>query len=909
MLSQLDEERFLALLTSAHADQDALMQSGGSWDAAVANGHTFGSEDHIPWQLIGTGTARGGDEIDAFMARVAETYRNELDAAKGGDVISDQANADAVQGRVALWNQDQSALLGQLRMAGAQAGDLRANMEAGFTVSQKMMQDAWTLSQRIKLGDYSNFGGDRTLVLTALKRQWAFAMQAYGSANSIMANSARALRGVQGAFRLTPETISHLNALDPEALMTTLSETGGRPADLIKVATPGTIARLFQGSQLLLVNGLLSNPLTHVVIGASNLFQVGARPAMRMTGSLLNGTASTVGREAASSYGYLASAIPQAFAAARQAWRIGDSIIAPHFMPGGRGSALPPSALGPSIAQASFGPWNNVSDILKNLFTASLKTGTFPSRAVGFQDEFVKQMVYRAQVQAKAMTEGVGNGLGGSDLAQFVQSRLDASTDEYGQATDQAALREAKIATYQNDLNPTGSFGFKSIGTMAQDALQQAPIARVLVPFVRTPVNLFRQGVQLTPGLNMLQQEYRQMISGEMGATAGEKATNQAQAIGQMAMGSLLMGSAGLLAYQGHITGDAPLDGKLRSEAMQDRWRPNSWVIPNADGSRTYVPLDRLDPVIMPLRMAASIVSVLMSPDPANQSKAQPMLQALGMALFNSVKDKLVLDNISQAIDTFNDPQGNGASRWAGQMAGNYVPYSSLLHNIVTPSVGIPGTAIGPDPVMREADSFISAALSKLPGFSSEFSPRRDWAGDPITVHKGLWSNIPGSAANDEVNRLATQQGGSIGAPASRASGGVDLRGITMAGDRDPESAGRDAYDRYQELAGHPMASVPGLRDAITKLIGDPRYQALPDGSADTPGTKLSILMDTVHAYRSAAMKRISADGNVRQAETEELRRVAIARGQMAAPNPTPTNTMDGMLKWPAAGFVDRQLS
>ena len=41
--------------------------------------------------------------------------------------------------------------------------------------------DAWTLSQRIKLGDYSNFGGDRTLALTALKRQWAFAMQAYGS--------------------------------------------------------------------------------------------------------------------------------------------------------------------------------------------------------------------------------------------------------------------------------------------------------------------------------------------------------------------------------------------------------------------------------------------------------------------------------------------------------------------------------------------------------------------------------------------------------------------------------------------------------------------------------------------------------------------------------------------------------
>ena len=66
---------------------------------------------------------------------------------------------------------------------------------------------------------------------------------------------------------------------------------------------------------------------------------------------------------------------------------------------------------------------------------------------------------------------------------------------------------------------------------------------------------------------------------------------------------------------------------------------------------------------------------------------------------------------------------------------------------------------------MREADTFVSAALSKLPGFSKDFRPRRDWAGDPITVHPGLWSNIPGSAANDEVNKLALQQGGSIGAP------------------------------------------------------------------------------------------------------------------------------------------------
>ena len=644
--------------------------------------------------------------------------------------------------------------------------------------------------------------------------------------------------------------------------------------------------------QLLLVNGLLSNPLTHAIIGASNLFQVGARPAMRMVGSLATGTASTVGREAASSYGYLASAIPQALLAARQAWRIGDSVISPHWTPvsaGGGGAALPTSALSQSIAQASFGPWDSVGGILSNTLLAMQKTATLPTRIVGFQDELVKQVVYRSQVQAKAMTEGVAQGLTGPDLAQFVRSRLDASIDEYGRATDAAALQEAKIATYQNELNPTGNFGLSTAGAIGQATLQAAPPLRAIVPFMRTPVNLFRQSVQLTPGLNMLQQEYRQMISGSLGATA------QSQAVGQMAVGSLIMGSAALLAYQGYITGDAPSDGKLRAEAMQDGWQPNSLVNGHADGSRTYVPLDRLDPVIMPFRMAANVVSALMSPAEANQMKAKPMLAALALSLYANLKDKLFLENIAQTIEAIQDPD-RSFGRWAGQQAGNYVPYSSLLHHIVTPSTGIPGVAT-PDAVMREADTFVSAALSKLPGFSKDFNARRDWAGDPITVHPGLWSNIPGSAANDEVNRLALQQGGSVGAPSSRASGGVDLRGITMAGDMDPAAKGRDAYDYYQEKAGQPDPGVDSLRTAITKLVQDPDYQALPDGSTDTPGTKLSVLMDTVHHYRSYAMKQVSADSNVRAAETEEMRRVSVARGQAAAPNPTPTNTMTGLLQ------------
>ena len=99
--------------------------------------------------------------------------------------------------------------------------------------------------------------------------------------------------------------------------------------------------------------------------------------------------------------------------------------------------------------------------------------------------------------------------------------------------------------------------------------------------------------------------------------------------------------------------------------------------------------------------------------------KAQPMLAALALSLYANLKDKLFLENIAQTIEAIQDPD-RSFGRWAGQQAGNYVPYSSLLHHIVTPSTGIPGVAT-PDAVMREADTFVSAALSKLPGFSTDF--------------------------------------------------------------------------------------------------------------------------------------------------------------------------------------------
>lgn len=888
-LATIDDETLSRVVESAATDQ-AMLIKHGSWDAAVEAGHTFGSEDKIPWQMTGGEADASTPEtsLDAFTARVRDNLSDQYDAMKGGAVVSDDANAKAVSQLAELWNLDPAAMLGVLQRAGKAAPQARATMEAGFLVSGRAMQDAWTMASRIKMGELSEWGGDVNAAYAALKMQTQLGATASGNALSLLSNAARAMRGARSEFRLDPMAVRNLQSVDGNDLVELLASTRGDPKALGKAVAP-TMWQMIktEGPQLFLVNNLISNPITHAIIFGSNAWQTLARPSQRAIGATFNGTLNTVGKEAMKQYYYMASSIPDALNEAYKAWKVGDSVIAPHDVASGGsvGGGPTATALGPALAQAQYGPWNNTGDVLRNALLAMGKTLSAPTRFVGMQDELVKQIGYRGKVQAQAVVEGTQQGLAGNALKQFVEDKLYNSFDAAGRATDGAALNEAKIATYQNDLHDTGRFGWTPAGTFLQNSMaQNFPPAKMVLPFVRTPVNLFRQGVQLTPGLNLIQQEYSQAIKGAMGP---EK---QAQAIGQMAMGSLIMGSTGLLAYQGYVTGDEPSNPKLAAEAMATGWRPNSIVHSNKDGTKTYIPFNRFDPIMMPFAMAANIVGVLSSDQPADQNKAQSMLGAMTVMMMKQLTDKLYLQNFKNTLDAFSDPDKSWA-KWAGGMAGNYVPLSSALH------------LVNPDPIMREADNFVSQMLGKVPGYSSTLPARRDWAGDPVSVHKGLWVNAPGDAADAEIQRLALTQGASVGSPSSRARGEADFRNITLAGNVDKEAAGQNAYDRFQELAGHPERmpggnkDAPPLKQAVENLIATQKYKNMPDGDPASAGTKAYVLTALIHGYRDGAKRFMGTDTNVRQAEYSEAMRVAAANGHMTPASPTPTNAADGLIK------------
>jgi len=828
------------------ADKDfKALASHGSWQAAVEAGHVFGKGGSIPWQVLSQG-AEPSTAVDAVIARVAQTLAPQLDAAKGGKVLSDAQVNKQVADLAAFWGEDPGALLGAVRAAGENAQQSVQLMRAAYMVSQSTMQDAFTMAARIRGGYLGEFGGDRGAAIELLRKQVEVMASSLGAANSIRANAGRALRQNRSEFRLKPEDIANLKSLDEDSLVSILAATEGDPRSLRRLANPSIWARLTDKTQFLYVNNLLWSPKTHAINFATNTFMIAARPAERYIGSFYVGGAqgSAIRMEAVKQFQYMASSLIDGLKGAGDAWRQADSVISP------RNAEVNNIGLatGQEIAAMQFKSWDSLSNVIYNAFLPAVKTMGFPTRMLGTVDELTKQMVYRSKVQAAAFVEGTGSGLTGKDLEQFIRTRLDESFDEVGRGIDGQALQEARIATFSQDLLPG------TAGKTVQTAVNNHPVLRFVLPFVKTPTNVFREGLKMTPGLNLLQQEYRSMLSGTMGAEA------QAQAVGQMAVGSLLMGTAGLLAGSGLITGAGPSDRTQKQTMQSTGWQPYSFVFTRADGGKTYLPFNRLDPVAMPFGVVADLADAINTMDDDDPLMAQVQAGATA-ALFGIVKqlgNKTYLQGVNQVVELVAEGNADKAGAFFGTMASNLVPMAAGLR------------LFNQDPYLRDARTFTDKIMATIPGLSETVPARYDIWGEPRGVVKGFWNETPNDAVDHEVRRMIME--GEVGlAPPSAYAGGVDLREVKTVD-------GKNAYEVYQQLAGKISPNAPSLKDIVAKIIQTEGYQKAPDGDSRVKGTKQAMLASAMADYREDAMSLLKGrDANVREAMLAEQRRVAAA--------------------------------
>jgi hypothetical protein len=547
----------------------------------------------------------------------------------------------------------------------------------------------------------------------------------------------------------------------------------------IKYAQSTGFERMLEINAELFINSILSGPKTHLLNMTSNAIQTVLLPAEKMVGGLV-GMDRTMFMEGVRQYGYM-----------RQA--LGDSIKMMAKAGWDEANVLDPGIS--TVDAPRYAIHSDMDNPLGSIIRTLGKGVRLPSRFLGAEDELFKQINYRSALKAHLHTQALQKfPKDAAKRAEWIQQEFAKGFDFQGRGINEEALAFTREATFTTALKdtPTQS-GKDSVGRSIERFVNDHPSTRIIMPFVRTPTNILRQAWARTPGLNMLQAEFRRdILSGDP--------RRAARARGKLATGAALWSYGAMLAAEGRITGGGPADYKEKQRLMETGWRPYSFVTTGANGKKVYTSFQRLDPYATFFQIAADVTHVMSN---LNEAEREGLGVAVVTALSRSLQEKSYLTGLSNLLSAFEQPERK-AERYFQDLVSAYVP-TGLKQS--SEFVGLTD-----DPYMREANSVVQAMMKKIPGLSDELPPKRSWVtGEPVKYPGGFLfpdsvSPFAQGQSEDDVvlTELAELQHG-FTAPSGKF-GGIDLR------EERPE-----VYDRYLQL------------HSSVKLRGQTLYKALED--------------------------------------------------------------------------------
>ena len=631
-----------------------------------------------------------------------------------------------------------------------------------------------------------------------------------------------------------------------------LQAAKGNPAALQKMGKYDAISRVssavLKGQNEIFINSILSGPETHAVNILSTALNSVARPLEQTLGSAVTGDLTGSLRGAKELF-YLGESISESLKAAKLAFEIEDNIINPGAM----------------IQDADRFTIRMEGDSALASMVNFLGTAIrLPSRFLLAEDEFFKSLNFRSYVKATAWEDGVRKGLKGQDLTDHIQRQFDGTieivntnsfknvkdkqiTELYERAQDYAAE-----TTFTKSLDPDGVAGLVQ-------KLGANPVGRIFLPFVRTPVNIFKAQARRTPGLNIFIEEYRQALRSPDPSIA-------AKARGEFVTGSLLWGTAAVVAMGQNnplseftITGGGPSNFQLLNQKRATGWQPYSFrfILKDKDGNvrmgkdgkprYKYVSYKRLDPWSSFLMMVADGSAIMGG---LTKQDRDDWAVAAGVALGRNITNKTYLQGITELSDLLQKPYK--LQQWLSRRAASTVnPYSALGRSVKkfglkTPVANEPfgqmieGDRRIYDKKVRAGDDgmvilkkFWNELAATVPGYNNNLRPMRNWVtGSFIEYPAGYGSDnmdiLNPIKETNSVNNTVLTTLSELGAKVTQPSDTLSLGQLPSG---QPIDTGiKLTYDEHLDLIEETaFVKINGVTmvQSLNKIIKTPQFQQL----------------------------------------------------------------------------------
>lgn len=395
-----------------------------------------------------------------------------------------------------------------------------------------------------------------------------------------------------------------------------------------------------------------------------------------------------------------------------------------------------------------------------------------PTRLLTAEDELFKGIARRMELNGQAARIAAKEGLTGEAASRRIAALSANPTDDMLES----ALDYGRYLTFQRPLGPIAS----KVSAITNDML----LAKVFLPFVRTPTNLLKFAAERSPAAPLLKEWRKDFMAG---------GARRDLAIARALLGTGFAATIYKFALDGRITGSAPSDPKKARLLYADGWKPYSIRI----GDQWYS-YKRFDPFSTTIGVAADLATL---PEGMSERQRDDKTTLLVASIMGNLASKTWLSGLSDLTSALHEPD-----RYAGNLL------ERLVGSFLVPT-GVAQLTRTIDPVQREVGSVGEALRNRVPGLSDDLMPRRDIWGREIINEGGLGPDIvspvwTSQALDDPVNRELMQLGYAPGYP-SRKVGGRELT---------PEE-----YDRYQEAAGK------SAHAGMSELVISPAWKAMDD--------------------------------------------------------------------------------
>jgi len=408
-----------------------------------------------------------------------------------------------------------------------------------------------------------------------------------------------------------------------------------------------------------------------------------------------------------------------------------------------------------------------------------------PSRLLSAEDEFFKATARRMQLNAISLRMAHAEGLRGdamtaraAELAKNPTEYLSAEADNF-----------ARYLTFQTELG-AGGRGILRV-------LDAWPASRIVVPFVRTPINLMKTTVEHSPFAPLLSEWRADVKAG--GARADV-------ALAKMAVGMGYGMAIATAAGYGMVTGAAPADKTERGALEASGWKPFSIRVGDQ-----YIDYRRMDPFSSILGIAATL-----GQPQTPHGKPVDLASAFVSGFLGQLTDKTFLTGLSDFVSAASDETGSKLEAWVKRFGGSFVPAAASQ------------TAQIIDPSKRVTETLADTMQSRIPGMSQDLPAQRDILGDPLRTFSPITP-----VEDDRAAAAIVSTGARIG-----------QLGKTL---QDRKLTGQE-YDAYERLAGQ------YLREGIENWIDTPDWLEMDDAG------RRELIEDLADEAREDARKELDLD-------------------------------------------------